>query len=567
MSSGSTSTESRALQAAQHALSSARWIEAAALFREVAARFPKCVQAWEGLAVAAYWIPDEETILSARERAYQLYREQGDSPSAARMAAWLAVDTIELKGLEAVGNGWMQRAKRLIAGHKHTPAGVVVALLSARVLVLTGADMSEVCRTSARAAARARTLYMPEAEALSLAMEGMARLCVADISRAVPCLDEAAAIVCGGEVSDLTFAALTLCSLMAASERTRDFDRAQQWCAVARQFSDDQGFPVVLSICRPHYGAVLMWRGHWQEAEEHLRVAGRELMEFMPAFAIGATAQLGILRWRQGRWDEAEKTLESVRGEAPAQLGIAELLVGKGDLDAAIDVLERHIRQLPAADKLERGPVLDLLVRCLAAVGRVEKATGYLEELRACAASVRVPSLRAAAAMAEGAVASATGKAELATGHLGDAVALYERAGAPFESARARIALAQAFLADGRPDAAAREAFMAHETMLRVGAPREASRAQQLLARIKQSRTVPANTSNHLTMREQQILGLLAEGRSNQDIADDLTLSIRTVERHISNIYSKLGLEGRTARTAAAAHSHRTNPAISPSRR
>lgn len=545
------------LQAAERALAGADWLRASELFRAVAAETPGSAEAWDGLARAAYWIPDEETLLSAREHAYHLYRERGDDLSAARMAAWLAVDTIEMTGLEAVGNGWMQRAKRLAAGRTDTPDAVWVTGLSARLQVITGAPMTTVQRTAARASSMARRLSMPEVEALNLAVEGVARLCMGDVSRAVPRLDEAAAIVCSGEVHDLTAAALTLCSLMGACERTRDFDRARQWCAAARQFSDDRGFPVVLSICRPHYGAVLMWRGHWQEAEEHLEKGCRELTEFMPAFSVGALSLLAGLRWRQGRWDEAAGMFEQIRTESSAQLGIAELLAGKGDCDAATVVLERHLRELPEADRLERGPVLELLVRCLAAAGKVKRAAAYLDELRQIARSVRTPSLRASAAFAEGTLAAATDKASLATDHLGDAVALFERAGAPFESARARIALAEALLADGHADAAAREASIARETMLRVGAAKEAERAALVSAMINARRIINADSPDGLTSREVEVLDLLAEGRSNQEIAGDLVLSVRTVERHISNIYEKLGLEGRTARTAAAAHMHR----------
>jgi len=56
-----------------------------------------------------------------------------------------------------------------------------------------------------------------------------------------------------------------------------------------------------------------------------------------------------------------------------------------------------------------------------------------------------------------------------------------------------------------------------------------------------------------LSARERQVLRLAAEGRSNAQIADSLVLSVRTVERHLSNAYLKLGMSGRTARTAAVA--------------
>lgn len=58
---------------------------------------------------------------------------------------------------------------------------------------------------------------------------------------------------------------------------------------------------------------------------------------------------------------------------------------------------------------------------------------------------------------------------------------------------------------------------------------------------------------SHLSSREREILMLAAEGIDNAEIADRLTLSVRTVERHLQNIYLKLGLSGRNARAAAVA--------------
>jgi DNA-binding CsgD family transcriptional regulator len=387
---------------------------------------------------------------------------------------------------------------------------------------------------------------------------GHARLKLGDVPNAMKCLDEAAAVILSAECKDLTNAALTLCSLMGACERIRDFDRARQWCAAAKQFSEDQGFPVVLSICRPHYAAVLMWRGHWPEAEEHLQIGSRELMEFMPPFAVGALALLGSLRWRQGRWEEAEPIFEQIKHEGPAQVGLAELLAGKGDLPAAIDILERHLRTVGSTDKLERGPALELLVRCLAAAGEHSAADEHLSELRRIAESTRSQLLTAATAFAQGTLAAATGDAGLAQQALGDTVELFERAGAPFESACASIALAEALCAGGQLDAAVREAHIAHETLRRIGAAKEAERAARLLATLNTRRKLSAGRSpDGLTAREAEILALVAEGRSNQEIAAELVLSVRTVERHISNIYQKLGLDGRTARAAAAVYAHR----------
>ena len=56
-----------------------------------------------------------------------------------------------------------------------------------------------------------------------------------------------------------------------------------------------------------------------------------------------------------------------------------------------------------------------------------------------------------------------------------------------------------------------------------------------------------------LSIRERQVLRLIAEGKSNKEIAADLTLSVRTVERHVGSIYAKTGLRGRVAAAAYAA--------------
>lgn len=56
-----------------------------------------------------------------------------------------------------------------------------------------------------------------------------------------------------------------------------------------------------------------------------------------------------------------------------------------------------------------------------------------------------------------------------------------------------------------------------------------------------------------LTEREREVLSLAADGRSNEQIAEELALSVRTVERHLSNVYVKLGISGKAARAGAVA--------------
>ena len=69
--------------------------------------------------------------------------------------------------------------------------------------------------------------------------------------------------------------------------------------------------------------------------------------------------------------------------------------------------------------------------------------------------------------------------------------------------------------------------------------------------------SVPASATDRLTDREVEVLGCVANGLSNERIAERLSISMRTVERHLSNIYAKLGVGGKAARAAATAHAFR----------
>jgi DNA-binding NarL/FixJ family response regulator len=98
--------------------------------------------------------------------------------------------------------------------------------------------------------------------------------------------------------------------------------------------------------------------------------------------------------------------------------------------------------------------------------------------------------------------------------------------------------IAQACSALGDEDSAALGRDAAHETLARLGA-------------------AAADADTHgLTARELEVLRLVAEGRTNRAIADELVLSERTVDRHVSNIYAKLRVSSRAAATAFA-YEHR----------
>ena len=88
-----------------------------------------------------------------------------------------------------------------------------------------------------------------------------------------------------------------------------------------------------------------------------------------------------------------------------------------------------------------------------------------------------------------------------------------------------------------------------------LGAAGQARRAERLLAEIDPG--ARGRPDLRLTPREVEALRLVGQGRANDEIAGALFLSVRTVERHLANIYTKIGAAGRTARVTATAFAHR----------
>jgi DNA-binding NarL/FixJ family response regulator len=117
---------------------------------------------------------------------------------------------------------------------------------------------------------------------------------------------------------------------------------------------------------------------------------------------------------------------------------------------------------------------------------------------------------------------------------------------APYECARARVLIAQACLALGDAEAAMMEREAAREAFAMLGA------APDIASIAAQARRAGSREPHGLTVRELEVLRLVAAGRTNKSIAAELVLSERTVERHVSNIFAKLDVSSRAAATAFA---------------
>jgi DNA-binding NarL/FixJ family response regulator len=154
--------------------------------------------------------------------------------------------------------------------------------------------------------------------------------------------------------------------------------------------------------------------------------------------------------------------------------------------------------------------------------------------------------LDAMVAHAKGAVDLTEGDARSSLLSLRRAWRSWQELEVPYEAARVRVLLGLACRALGDDDTAALELEAARDLFAQLGAAPDLARVDSL------TRRAPFVDDRGLTARELQVLSLVTAGQTNRAIASELVLSERTVDRHLSNIFAKLGVSSRTAATAYA---------------
>jgi DNA-binding CsgD family transcriptional regulator len=538
MASGNARSE---LQAGNAALTACRWADARAAFKDAvdAGAGP---EALEGFARATFFLDEPDAAVDAHERAYAAYRGADRAVDAARVAIALAWEYRAYRGEPAVSDGWLGRARRLLEGLGPTRERGWLALRESS-FALPGDPVLARAR-AAEAESLGRKLGDVDLEMTAIALDGLALVSQGEVVAGMARLDEATTAATAGEMSDPVAIGFSCCYLIFACERVRDFDRAAQWCRRLAAIAADQNVRALRAVCRAHYGTVLVLRGEWERAELELTDAATVLAR-TPREGADAFARLGELRRRQGLSEEAARLIAQAEHHPLAILCRAALGLERGDLAAAVDGASQYLRSLGGAI-VERAPALELLAEAHGEAGRADEAGEAARELRAIADRVGTDPLLGAARHAEGWADSAAGRYDAAREAFEDSVALFARAGLPYEAGRARVALACALRALRRKEAARAEFDRAQEALLSLGAAAEERRTRRLRA------GRPSDGRIRLSPREQEVLGLIAQGRTNAEIADELVLSEHTVHRHVANILAKLGAVSRAAAVATA---------------
>ena len=498
----------------------------------------------ELLATAAYLLGRVEESLQALQRAQQIYAEGGDPRRAARCAFWIWFHLINQEEL-AQASGWLARANRLLEHEQQECPERGYMLIPVAFQHVVAGDYTGARRAAARAAAIGRRAADADLVAFALVLHGRAMVREGRVGEGLALLDEAMVAVVAGELSP-PVAGTVYCSMIDACQEISEWRRAHEWTAALTAWCEKQPDMITFTgQCLVHRAEILQLHGAWPQAVEEAKRAGERLVQGADRRVSGAAFYQQAEVYRVlGDFTAADDAYRQAShwGLEP-QPGLALLRLAQGRNDAAAAAIRRVLAE--TSERFRRGKLLPAQVEIMLAVGDRPAARVATDELTGISESYDTPTLRAAAGAAHGAVLLAEGDARAAVVALRGAWQMWRELDAPYEAARVRVLVGLGCRALGDDEAAALDLDAARSVFAQLGAAPDLARLERLDGRRAASR-------HGLTMRELQVLGLLAAGKTNHAIASDLVLAEKTVDRHVSNIYTKLGVSSRAAATAYA---------------
>ncbi|MBA3303640.1 MAG: response regulator transcription factor [Acidimicrobiia bacterium] len=506
---------------------------------------PLEVEDLERLASAAYLVGRSEVSADVWARAHEECAQIGEVARAARCAFWLAFALLN-SGELARGSGWVDRAQRLLDDRKLDCVEQGYLRYAAALRGVFSGDVTS-AHAGFRAAVGIGERYRdPELVTLARIGEGRCSIYLGQAEKGVALLDEAMVAVGAREVSPIAMGD-AYCTVIEGCHELFDIRRSREWTSALSRWCDGQPELVLYrGECLVHRAEVMQLRGEWSEALDEVERALARVADPLGPRILGAAAYLrGELYRLRGEFADAEAAYRAA-GEAgrEPQPGVALLRLAEGRIEAAEATIRRVLQE--AEDPIARARVLGPYVEIVCVVGDVAAARGGVDELTALSAELNQPFLDARTAHMSGMVLLAEETPRDALVSLRRAWSSWRELEAPHEAARARVLVALACRALGDADGAEMELDAARSAFAALGAGPDLAWAGGL------SRESHAPVPGGLTPREVEVLALVAGGRTNRQIADELVISEKTVASHLSHMFTKLGLSSRSAATAYA---------------
>jgi ATP/maltotriose-dependent transcriptional regulator MalT len=496
------------------------------------------------LATCGYMIGRESEYRDLLERAYRVNLEVGDELAAVRCAFWIGL-TLASHGEIGRASGWLRRSHRLL--ERQEGARVEHGYLLLPTVFEQGAsdDWEAAAATAGEAAAIGERFGDPDLFALATHEQGEILIRIGRLDEGLGLLDEAMVAVTARELSPIV-AGIVYCGVILACRAAHDVRRAREWTAALSAWCARQ--PDVIAFtgrCLVHRAEIMQLEGEFAEAlEEARQAAERCLRGENPRAAGEAWYRQGEIHRLRGHFGAAEAAYrEASRLGHEPQPGLALLRLAQGEPHAAASTIRRVLAE--THEPGGRAEILPAYIEIMLAVDDIEAARDACRALESIAAGQTRGALGALAAQARGAVELAAGDAFSALASLRHARDVWQELKAPYEAARVRELAGRAYRVLEDEDAAKLELGASRAAYSELGASPD-------LARLRALGGGRRGGTHELTDRELEVLRHLAAGDTNKAIAGELVLSERTVDRHVSNIFAKLGVSSRTAATAYA---------------
>lgn len=500
----------------------------------------------EDLALAAYLTGRDPESFQILEDAYHSHLHAGNSVKAARCAFWLGFILMTF-GERVKSSGWMTRGERTFDETKRDGPERGLFLIPLALQALYSRNATEAQHLFEQVAAIGDRFA--DADVITIGRLGLGQALIEQghITSGIKLIDETMLTVEGEQVYPIVKGTV-YCAAIETCRKIWDLRRAREWTTMLNRWCEAHPDMVPFrGQCLVRRAEIIQLHGELPKALEETDHACQLLIRPPGEPAAGeAYYRKAELQRMLGNFDAAEASYnEAAKWRRTPQPGLALLRLSQGQSSTAATSIRNILQE--TKDVKKRADLLPAAVTVLLAAGQTKEAIEASEELRSIANTFDVPYLRAMSAHCHGATLLAQGNFREATQQLQAALDLWASLDLPYESAQSLElkGLTYRQLNDNdNADAALAAARWSYEQLETAA---DLKRVERLLQEKEKQ-----NLNHGLTLRELQVLRHVALGKTNKALANELFISERTVDRHVSNIFNKLGVTSRVEATAFA---------------